>query len=255
MRSATARTIALLLGMATAAPLTRAQQASPESTTPLTVTGVPGTAPLTIAAHATSDLLTIHVALQAGWHLYGKDTGAGQPVQVEVLDGSSFAAAGALATPMDDSGQITGNADLTLPLRRVADGDALHATMRFMVCDALECLPPMAVTLANAPESVAATPLRVLLVAVDRSERTDRIAGFLRDRGFDTTVTTYADVKAADCDSVDVVVADSPYFGQFKGAIAPARKFPETQSPIVAVGFLGTELLEAQRVSMACGYI
>ena len=206
-------------------------------------------APLQITAERAGLELRIHVALQPGWHLYGRDTGNGQPVTVTLAADRGFAATGPLVTPMAANGEITGNATLTLPLRQTGAGTAMAATLQFMVCDALQCLPPMTVALTSK------NPPRVLLVAVDTSERTARIAAFLHARGLPTTTTTWADVTAAVCDAHDVVLADSPTFGQTRGKKIPATKFPETATPIVAVGFLGTQLLEAQRVAMACGYI
>ncbi|MBK8096023.1 MAG: hypothetical protein IPK26_02895 [Planctomycetes bacterium] len=215
----------------------------------LQVADLPSDAPLAITAERAELELRVHVVLQRGWHLYGKDTGNGQPVTVTLAADCGFAATGPLVTPMAANGEITGNATLTLPLRQTGAGTALAATLQFMVCDALQCLPPMTVALTSN------NPPRVLLVAVDTGERTARIAAFLQARGLPTTTTTYADVTAAVCDAHDVVLADSPTFNQARGKKVPVAKFPETATPIVAVGFLGTQLLEAQRVAMACGYI
>ncbi len=231
-----------------------AQQPEPPRPRALTVAGLDANAPLHVAATLNGLSLQVQVALQPGWHLYGRDTGGGQPVQIEIGAGSAFAAAGALQTPMDAHGLITGDATLTLPLRSLPAGTGCQATMRFVVCDALQCLPPMALEL-SLPPLVSANAPTILLVAVDDSERTTRIAAFLNERGLQTTTTTYAKVQQADCDRHDVVLADSPTFGQTKGARAAAVKFPMTGTPIVAVGFLGTQLLEAQKVAMACGYI
>ena len=219
----------------------------------VTATGLPDGAPLRIAAEATPTRLVVHVAIDAGWHLHGRDTGGGQPVQLECLPESAFAAAGALQLPMDQNGQITGKQDLVLPLRASGKGTDLHARMRLMVCDALQCLPPIEVALSTAPAAPAQAPLQVLLVTAAADERQKRIAGFLKDRGCKPSVTTWADVGAAACDAADVVLADSPLFGKTAGA--NVRHFPVTSTPVVAVGFLGTELLKAQKVTMACGYI
>jgi hypothetical protein len=97
--------------------------------------------------------------------------------------------------------------------------------------------------------------VRVLLVGVDDGERTQRIAAFLRERGFVVGVTTWATATTAECDAHDVVLADSLTFNQQRGKKVDVTKFPPTRSPIVAVGFLGTRLLEANRIAMACGYI
>lgn len=215
----------------------------------LHIADLPADAPLRITAERADLELRIAVVLQTGWHLYGKDTGNGQPVRITLAADCDFTAAGPLVTPMADNGEITGTATLTLPLRQGGAGTALAATLQFMVCDALQCLPPMTVTLTSGQ------PPRVLLVAIDTSERTTRIAAFLQARGLPTTTTTYAEVTAAACDAHDVVLADSPTFGQVRGKKVPAAQFPATATPIVAVGLLGTQLLEAQNIAMACGYI
>ena len=51
------------------------------------------------------------------------------------------------------------------------------------------------------------------------------------------------------------MLADSPYFKQAAAARKDAMRFPETAAPLVAVGHLGSVVLEAQKVTMACGYI
>jgi len=223
----------------------------------LAVKGLPGGAPLAVTASHDGSALVVQVELEEGWHLYARDVGGGQPVAVRI-DGGAFAAAGKLVTPAGEDGLIEGKAELRLPLRRLAEGDELRATMTFMACDALQCLPPMEVQLV-APAALEpgppAKPFPVLLVAVDEGERTQRVASFLRERGFVPSVATYTAVTAAQCDAHEVVVADSPTFGQLRGKGVNARTFPATASPVVAVGFLGTQLLEAQKVTMACGYV
>ena len=115
------------------------------------------------------------------------------------------------------------------------------------------CLPPIVLELRS--DAAPGGPLRVLLVAIDDGERTQRIAKFLTASGFLPTVTTYADVTAELCDAHDVVIADSPIFMQTRGKKVPVDRFPKTTAPIVAVGFLGTRVLEANKIAMACGYI
>ena len=69
-------------------------------------------------------------------------------------------------------------------------------------------------------------------------------------------VTTYAKVDTRACDRHDVVLADSKLFRKNeKGSVNRARGFPATRTPIVAVGFLGTELVEGQKIAMTSGYI
>ena len=223
---------------------------------PLTVKGMPDDAPLTVTASHDAATLRVVADIGDGWHLYGRDVGGGQPVVVRIR-GGAFAANGVLRTPMDEQGLITGKATLELPLRRVGEGDELTATMAFMVCDALRCLPPIELELQR-PAAAAAPPggpLRVLLVAIDDGERTQRIAGHLRRQGLLPTVTTHALVTTELCDANDVVIADSPTFNHARKTKVRAEVFAQSKSPVVAIGFLGTQLLEANKVAMACGYI
>jgi hypothetical protein len=44
-------------------------------------------------------------------------------------------------------------------------------------------------------------------------------------------------------------------FGQGAKVRAQVLQFPRTHTPIVAVGFYGTELIEAHGVAMTSGYI
>jgi hypothetical protein len=236
-------------------PLVSLALASLPAQQPLAVQDLPASAPLTVAATATPAELTVVVSLQTGWHLYGRDTGGGQPVALNVQPGSAFAAAGPLQAPMDQKGEITGTAPIKLPLRRTGTGRKLEVAFRFMACDALMCLPPMQVVLAGEVADAAGAAPRVLLVVIEEGERSARTAAFLQQRGFPCTLATYDKVTAEQCDAHDVVLADSPYFEEARRATKLARAFPRTSAPIVAVGFLGTELLEAHKVAMACGYI
>jgi hypothetical protein len=235
---------------------------SPAQDVKLRVKGMKSDDPFTLVAKATETQLTLDIHLQAGWHMYGRDVGGGQPVQVKILDASCFRAAGKLAVPMDEKGKITGDATLTLPLRRAKEGRTLRASFSFMVCDALMCLPPREITLQTAAMPAAKKPqkLKVLLVTLDDKDRSARIKAFLEARGFGCTVTHFKDVRKDECDRHDLVLTDSPNVDEatFRASMR-ARKhaiaFPEISSPIIAVGYLGTELLEAHKIAMACGYI
>ena len=231
-----------------------AAPAQAAAATRIDVKGMPDDAPLTIVASHDAATLRLAFDLKDGWHLYGRDVGGGQPVEVRIT-GGVFEAAGKLVTPMNGEGLITGKGELLLPLRRTGDGAAIQATMSFMVCDALQCLPPIELELRSAQGKPQDGPCKVLLVAIDDGERTQRIAAFLRERGFVPTVATYATVTAEQCDAHDVVLADSPTFNQTRGKKANTKDFPKTESPVVAVGFLGTQILVAHKVAMACGYI
>ncbi len=96
----------------------------------------------TLTGSATETLLTLEVRIQDGWHMYGRPTGGGVPVNLEILEGSNFAAAGKQTVPMDEKGELKGVVKITLPLKRTSPGGALHVRFSYMVCDALMCLPP-----------------------------------------------------------------------------------------------------------------
>ncbi len=53
----------------------------------------------------------------------------------------------------------------------------------------------------------------------------------------------------------DVVVADSDVFQKHGVGMDVVERFPRTATPIVAVGFIGTQLCEAHGVAMTSGYI
>ena len=220
--------------------------------TSLTVDGVPEGAPFTVSASATPNVLVIDLAFEPEWHAYAEDVGGGQPVEVHVSDDSALDAAGALVLPEAPGGKLEGEVRLRLPLEPLEDGGALalDATLHVQVCDALECLAPMALRITGEVEV-----LDVLLVSPMAGERADRVVGWLKARGFEVAPTTYADVTQERCDAADVVLADSYLFRANGGATADARRLPRTETPIVAVGFLGTQLVEAHGVAMTSGYI
>lgn len=217
---------------------------------PLDVTGLPADAPLAVTAFATSEVLVVELSLQPEWHVYAHDVGGGQPVSVELADGCDFAAGGELRMPPDDGGKLTGTVRLRLPLVAKGRDRSLRAEVGLMVCDPLACLPPMTVRVAGDVPTCS-----VLLVVDEEDERSARIATFLGERGFEVAVTTYPTVTAEECDSRDVVLADSKLFGKGAKVRQHVRNFPATKTPIVAVGFYGTELVEAHGIAMTSGYI
>jgi len=221
---------------------------------PLEVKGLQSDAPLTIAATATPTRLLIDIKMHAGWHLYGKDVGGGQPVSLVLPEGGPFESAGKLVVPETKDGHLTGAFRLELPIRARSRGGALTATFEFMACDPLACLPPMAVGISGMVGE--GKPVKVLLAVDAADERSDRITAFLDGHGFSTTVRLFTEARTAECDAHDVVLFDSKLFRKTaKGARKNALAFPKTRTPIVAVGFLGTELIEAHGLAMTSGYI
>lgn len=240
------RTLHLLL----AALLAAALGTAPAAQTPLAVRGVPPDVPCTVTAHATDRTLTVGLDLAPGWHAYARDVGGGEPVRITVDDACGFTAAGDLRTDDDGHGRLVGRTVLSLPIAPRDGSRALRATLALQICDALECLDPLSLTLTG-----EVAPLAVLLVVAAVDPRSDRIAAWLQDRGFDVTVDTYADVTADACARHDVVIADSDVFRRHGVGLDVVHRFPKTDTPLVAVGFLGTELVEAHGLAMTSGYI
>jgi hypothetical protein len=212
-----------------------------------------------VSATATDTLLSVNLSIAPGWHMYGRETGQGPAVSLQVLDGSSFQPAGQAHLPMDEEGLIQGKVLITLPLRRAAVGDALQVRFSYMICDALQCDPPSEFILERAND--VNKPLSILLVTSNDQDRRGRIQKFLHGQGFTCKAVDYDGVTKAACEEHDLVVYDSPGPDQetWRAVSRAGRQhavaFPEVDTPIIAVGFLGTQLLEAHRIAIACGYI
>ena len=217
---------------------------------PLEVKGSGEDQPFRVTASATDQVLLVDLILDDEWHAYARDVGGGRPVELSVDAGCDFAAAGRVGLPETEGARLEGTVRLRLPLERTGEGDELRATLSIQVCDALECLVPMTLTLSGEVK-----PLGVLLVVAEPGARTERIAGWLDGRGFAVDVATYADVTLAACDAHDVVLADSNVFQAHGVDRKTIQRFPRTATPVVAVGFIGTELVEAHGVAMTSGYI
>jgi hypothetical protein len=216
----------------------------------LIVAGLGRDLPLKVTASATERVLLVDLILDEEWHAYARDVGGGRPVGLSLDSGCDFVAAGPLRLPETDGAKLEGAVRLRLPLEHIGQDAELRATLAIQVCDALECLTPMTLTLSGEVK-----PLGVLLVVAAPGERTDRISGWLEARGFTVDVATYVDVTLAACDRHDVVLADSDVFRAHGVDGKTIQRFPRTATPVVAVGFLGTQLVEAHGVAMTSGYI
>ncbi|MCK5942851.1 MAG: hypothetical protein KAI24_12820 [Planctomycetes bacterium] len=218
---------------------------------PLTVSE-PHAADCEVAACATPTELRLELCVAAGFHAYTADVGGGGPVSLELDPECDFVAAGAVVLPPADAGKVTGRAVWRLPIRAKTDGGGgeLRATAWLQVCDELQCNAPERIELVGRPGDFA-----VLLVSDARDERSARLAAFLRGRGMQVTVTTYPEVTAELCERHQVALCDSKRFRQTAKVMEHVHAFPRTSTPIVAVGFFGTELVEKHGVAMTSGYI
>jgi len=203
-----------------------------------------------LTAKASPEVLVVELQIADGWHAYSRDVGGGNPVKIELAEDCDFAAAGELKLPEAHEGAVTGKARWELPIKASGDGDDLRAVVWFQICDELECYAPARVDVAGNPQ-----PMSVLVVVDQKDDRSQRIDDFLVANGCKVSVTTYDDVKAEQCEQHDLVLADSKLFGKGKRVRKQVLAFPKTTTPIIAVGFYGTELIEAHGVAMTSGYI
>lgn len=222
--------------------------------TPLTIKGLSENAPLSLTASATSSRLLLDVTMKSEWHVYSRDVGGGQPVAISMAKKSGFKASGALVLPPSISGKLTNSFRLELPIQALDTKGLLQATFEFMACDPLACMPPMTVEISG--EIPTQKRIKVLLAVDVEDDRSKRIVEFLNTNGFATTVKTYAAITKANSDAHDVILLDSKRFGSStRNARKDVLAFPKSETPMVAVGFLGTELIEAHGIAMTSGYI
>ncbi len=214
------------------------------------VASVPHAQDCDVAASATPTELRLDLSIAAGFHAYVRDVGGGGPVSLELDPACGYEAAGELVLPESGDGRVTGRATWRLPLRAKGAGGELRATAWLQVCDELMCHAPERVELTGRPDGIA-----VLLVSGASDARAERVATFLRDRGFVVSSTTYPEVTAAMCDRHQVVLCDSKRFRETAKVRQHVLAFPKTETPIVAVGLWGTELIEGHGVAMTSGYI
>ena len=218
----------------------------------LFVEGVPEVAPFTVAASATDRILRLDLDIERGWHMYSAEVGGGAPISIVV--GGAFENAGEVVFPPDPKSYVTGRAEILVPIRAVEGGNdearSLTATVALQVCDALECLEPMTVELRGEVRA-----LSTLLVVSEDDDHAARIQAWLQGRGFEVRATTYGDVDASMAEASDVVIADSKTFRSARSALTHLEHFPRTETPVFAVGFIGTELVEEHDLAMTSGYI
>lgn len=204
-----------------------------------------------VSATATPQMLSVTLTIEDGWHAYSRDVGGGNPVKIELAKDCDFVAAGELRLPEAHDGKVAGTATWQLPIQGRGAGDDLRAVVWFQICDELECHAPKRVQLAGNPQ-----PASVLVVVDEIDDRSRRLDAFLAKNGFDVAVAIYdGGLTSAFLDQHDLVLADSKLFGKGKRVRKQVLAFPKTTTPIVAVGFYGTELIEAHGVAMTSGYI
>lgn len=219
----------------------------------------PKKSPVKLSAYATENTLFVRVDLKENWHAYAPGSKAGMPVSLKFLEASDYQIAGELVVPQNEKGEVSGTAVFRVPIKRKEKkettdaGNHLAVKFVYQVCDGRVCLPPTTCEFSGEPSK---GPVNVLLMVGKKGERTDRITTMLKSQGFDCTTRTYEskpDKKF--CDRFDVVVVDSESHLQSKSIRELAREFPKTQTPMVAVGCIGREVMNSHRIAMASGYM
>ena len=119
-----------------------------------------GGAPLALQSSATASVLTLDLAVKSPWHVFGKGAKDGQPLRVEFLEGSSFAAASELQLPPAREGILEGSFRISLPLKRIAEGDKLLAELVYQACNEEICLPPKRLRIEESVRAVKRKPLQ-----------------------------------------------------------------------------------------------
>jgi hypothetical protein len=105
--------------------------------------------PIAVKAEASETTLLVSLRIRAGWHAYSSKSTEGNAVSVTIVEGSAFVATGAAKFDDADGAQLRGYAEIKLPIRRVAKGDALIVDVCYTACDEKACDPPKTVRLTR----------------------------------------------------------------------------------------------------------
>lgn len=205
-------------------------------------------------AAATIDQIFITVTIESEWHIYAPGSKAGVPLTVKMNEGSDFSLAGDIHVEQNEKGEVGGVATIRIPIERSGEGNKLDFDFDYQACDALECEEPVRLNFVGDVSNQG--PRKVLLVVDANDERAQRISKLISDAGIDCETHLYKDELSREfCDSFDVVITDCPGFRNSRDGLAAVEKFPRTDTPIIAVGFLGTRLIENHKLALTSGYI
>ena len=186
--------------------------------------------PVSLEASASTEMLTLDVAVKAPWHVFGKGAEDGQPVRVEFLAGSSFIAAGEPRLPPGKKGVLEGGFRITVPLKRAKAGGKILAELVYQACNEEICLPPKRLRI----EENAASAKRKPLNSSARSDMNLREKFIARmeerlDRG--------ETVKAAELAAqLDRKFCEMDCVGGSSAVLAPAEVYERAIDGVVMVG-------------------
>ncbi|HUR27101.1 MAG TPA: hypothetical protein VM509_02875 [Planctomycetota bacterium] len=106
--------------------------------------------PVRVKAEASETTLVVTLRIRDGWHVSSPKATEGQPVVVALAEGSAFVVDGeARFADEEEGGVLRDPAEIKIPIRRVARGDALLVDVTYTACDAKSCRPPRTVRLTR----------------------------------------------------------------------------------------------------------
>lgn len=185
--------------------------------------------------------------------MYAPGSKAGMPVTLKSLENSDYDVTGEIVVPQNKKGEVSGAVVFRTPIKKNEGGKHLAVEFSYQVCEGRICLPPSNCEFSGEPSK---GPVDVLLMVGEEGERTDRIAAMLTSEGFDCTTRTYESrPEKAYCDRFDVVIVDSELYDKSKSLGKLATKFPKTRAPMVAVGYIGCQVVKSHQIAMASGYM
>ena len=102
-----------------------------------------------VTAEVTDTKVIVRLRIASGWHVSTPKAEGAAPVTIEVLPESAFTSDGPADYGEPDEATLSGYAEIKLPIRRVAAGDALRIRVTYTACDAATCRPPRTVELGR----------------------------------------------------------------------------------------------------------
>jgi hypothetical protein len=102
--------------------------------------------PVRVTVEYSETMLTVTLRIRRPYHCYAAGAKDGDPVRVDIAEGSAFAATGEAIFECDEDQQLHDAAQIKVPIERRARGGSLTVTVAYTVCDAAKCLPRKTLT-------------------------------------------------------------------------------------------------------------
>jgi len=116
----------------------------------LSVDGAAQDDPVRAKAELRGGALVITLSVRAPWHVYRPNDPEGRGLRLAMAEGSAFDVGGDITIVSEFEGaELHGYSELTVPLKRIAPGDAVAFDLTYIVCDPRSCKPPQTVRIAR----------------------------------------------------------------------------------------------------------